>query len=227
MNNKFICSLIIFWMIPIVCSTSIDLTASSLIIQGESELTSFSILTDMLFSGTVYLNYENVGSSIATVNFNNNSFIGSGPYIYTHSWDINGINAGSYSISAIVTNNSGSTVATKQITGNVNSSAPIILSKFPTGIVTSTPTTLEITTNEEATCKYSTTNTTLYEDMSDTFSITGSTSHSQVISGLSETTYTYYVRCKDSKGYKMNNSSIISFKVDLPPSAEISLSDEQ
>ncbi|HVT74873.1 MAG TPA: peptidoglycan-binding domain-containing protein [Candidatus Paceibacterota bacterium] len=71
----------------------------------------------------------------------------------------------------------------------------------PSGrIATSTTSTnLTLNTNESATCKYSTTAGTAYGSMSNTFTTTGGTSHSQTLSGLSSGhLYTYYVRCQDA-----------------------------
>ena len=59
-----------------------------------------------------------------------------------------------------------------------------------------TQVTVSLTTDEAATCRYSTTAGTAYADMTNTFSTTGGTSHSTVIGGLANGgTYTYYVRC--------------------------------
>ncbi len=57
---------------------------------------------------------------------------------------------------------------------------------------------LSLSTNKNAVCKYSNTVNTLYSDMTNTFSVTGGTSHTQVLSGLTNgTSYRYYVRCAD------------------------------
>lgn len=53
-------------------------------------------------------------------------------------------------------------------------------------------------TNETATCRYSTTSGLVFTSMT-LFSVTGGLSHSQSISGLTDgTIYTYYVKCRDS-----------------------------
>ncbi|MEA2038012.1 MAG: hypothetical protein U9O94_10990 [Nanoarchaeota archaeon] len=223
--KKLIYLFMILWMVPVVYGASINITSPDSIIQGDDELVLFSILTDTLFSGNVYLSYNNLESSVTTVSFDNNSFVGAGPYIYTYSWDLSGVNVGTYSISADLEDSVGTTVDTDEINGEVNSSAPIIISKSPNGIVTRTSTTLDVKTNEGANCRYSTVNTTTYGNMSYTFSVTGDKTHTKVISSLTETQYKYYVSCEDSEGYVMNESVAVSFSVDLPPSAEISLSE--
>ncbi|MFC2016700.1 DUF4838 domain-containing protein, partial [Chloroflexota bacterium] len=70
----------------------------------------------------------------------------------------------------------------------------------PTGTLLSgtTETTISLTTDEAAACKYDTVAGTDYSLMSNTFSTTGTTSHSELITGLiDDNTYNYYVRCED------------------------------
>ena len=62
-----------------------------------------------------------------------------------------------------------------------------------------TSATLFLTTNKNATCKYSTTAGVSYDLMTNTFSATGGISHSTQASGLSNgNTYNYYIRCTGS-----------------------------
>ena len=62
-----------------------------------------------------------------------------------------------------------------------------------------THTNISLTTNEAATCKYSVTSGTSYDSMTETFTTTGSTSHSTTVDGLSDgNSYTYCVRCQDT-----------------------------
>src|SRR3990167_6757384 len=76
-----------------------------------------------------------------------------------------------------------------------------------------TQTTLSVTTNEAATCKYSTSNQ-IYDSMPNTFATTGNIGHSTILSGLSNgQSYTYYVRCNYAPGNKNSASSTISFSV--------------
>lgn len=77
---------------------------------------------------------------------------------------------------------------------------------------------MTLTTNENATCKYGTVADTAYGSIAGTFSTTGTTSHSQTISGLSDdNTYTYYVRCQDSENNANNDDYTISFSVSSTP----------
>jgi hypothetical protein len=99
--------------------------------------------------------------------------------------------------------------------GGADTTPPIRSSGLPSGTLSSgtTSTTISLSTNENATCKYDTTSTT-YSLMANTFSTTGTTSHSQLITGLSNgQTYTYYVRCEDILGNENTNDFMISFSV--------------
>ncbi len=82
---------------------------------------------------------------------------------------------------------------------------------FPTG---TTQATLSVTTNENATCKYSLTANTGYGSMINTFSTTGALSHSSTVLGLiSGNTQTYYVRCQDTAGNADSVDFVISFNI--------------
>jgi parallel beta-helix repeat protein len=77
-----------------------------------------------------------------------------------------------------------------------------------------TKTTISLTTNEASICKYSTTIGVTYDSMTNTFSTAGETSHSQLITGLTNgKTYKYYVRCQDSAQNKNSDDYLISFSV--------------
>ncbi len=93
---------------------------------------------------------------------------------------------------------------------NYDTTKPTITS-ISSSSVTSSGATLTATTNEDATCRYSTTNES-YFSMSNTLSTTGETSHSSALSGLSaSTSYTYYVRCQDTAGNVMDFSNSTIF----------------
>jgi len=94
--------------------------------------------------------------------------------------------------------------------------APTISNPSPTGTLSAgtTSTTLSITTNESATCKYSTTSGVAYNDMTNTFTTTGTTSHSTTVSGLTNgNTYNYYIRCQDTSGNTNTTDTNINFSV--------------
>lgn len=76
-----------------------------------------------------------------------------------------------------------------------------------------TSTNIAVTTNENATCKWHTTNVD-YGSMANTMSGTGSTNHSSNITGLTNgTSYTRHVRCRDTAGNEMTSSQSITFSV--------------
>ncbi len=82
-----------------------------------------------------------------------------------------------------------------------------------------TTTTLSVTTDEAATCKYGVTSGTAYASLPSTFTGTG-TSHTALLTGLAEkTTYFYYVRCQDTTGNRNTSDYTISFST---PAASVS-----
>ena len=81
-----------------------------------------------------------------------------------------------------------------------------------------TSTTLSLTTNEVATCRYGTTANTAYSSIANNFSTTGSTSHSSLVSSLTfNTTYNYYVRCNDTSNNVNTNDYTITFRISHGP----------
>ena len=104
-----------------------------------------------------------------------------------------------------------------------NTTGPIRLAGSPTGqqLSGTTQVTMSLTTDESATCRYSTTAGTAYASMTDTFSTTGSTNHSQLITGLTDgQSYTYYVRCS---GTEVNDTDYtISWSVSSPDTCDAS-----
>ena len=86
----------------------------------------------------------------------------------------------------------------------------------PTGTLSqgTTSTTLSLTTNENATCRYSNVAGTSYDLMTETFTTTGNTSHSTTVDGLSDgNSYTYCVRCQDTSNNTNTDDYEISFSV--------------
>lgn len=95
-------------------------------------------------------------------------------------------------------------------------SAPIRSDGSPSGELANgtTQTTLTLSTDENATCKYGTVSGQSYADIADTFTTTGETTHSQAISNLaSGNTYSYYIRCQDGSGNVNDTDYLISFSV--------------
>jgi len=89
----------------------------------------------------------------------------------------------------------------------------------PSGTLASgtTSTTLTLTTNEAATCRYSTTSNRPYTSMAIPFLTTDSVSHSAIVTGLSDgQAYNYYVKCNDSNGNINTDDFTISFSIASP-----------
>jgi hypothetical protein len=78
---------------------------------------------------------------------------------------------------------------------------------------------ISLNTDELATCRYSTTASTSYAAMVDSFPTTGQISHSGlIVSDLEDNvTYSYYVRCTDDEGNDNVDDYEISFYWGLPP----------
>jgi len=94
---------------------------------------------------------------------------------------------------------------------------PVRFNPQPSGSLTSgtTQTTISLTTIEAATCKFSTTSGIDYDDpASIKFITTGTTSHSTLVTGLSDgNTFNYFVRCKDTAGNKNTDDFKIQFSI--------------
>ena len=98
----------------------------------------------------------------------------------------------------------------------VDRSAPTISYGKPSGVLAAgtTSTTMRVTTNEAATCKFDTSPGIAYWSMANTFTTTGGTSHSRTLTGLvGGQTYNRYVRCKDASGNANSVSYTITFSV--------------
>jgi glucose/arabinose dehydrogenase len=93
---------------------------------------------------------------------------------------------------------------------------PVRSAGAPTGVlaVGTTQTTLSLTTNESATCRYGTVAGTAYASLPNVFSTTGGTTHSTLVSGLANAqSYTFYVRCRDAANNANPDDFAISFSV--------------
>ncbi|MFA5714578.1 MAG: fibronectin type III domain-containing protein, partial [Candidatus Paceibacterota bacterium] len=107
--------------------------------------------------------------------------------------------------------------------------SPVRSNGQPSGTTSNTQTTISLTTNESATCKYSTAPGTAYASMTNTFTTTEGKTHSRTITGLTNgSSYSYYVRCQDSTGNANTDDFVISFKmsttVGVSPVAQFSAS---
>ncbi len=96
---------------------------------------------------------------------------------------------------------------------------PVRSNGQPTGSLASgtTQTSLSLSTNENASCRYATTAGVAFGSMANTFGVTGGTAHSTAVTGLTDGgNYTYYVRCQDVAGNANPDDFPISFSVSRP-----------
>ena len=93
---------------------------------------------------------------------------------------------------------------------------PVRSNGQPSGILAAgtTQTILSLTTDVDAICRYSPVAGLTYDAMPNTFATTGSTTHSTVVSGLTDSsTYHFYVRCIDTGGHANTDDFAITFSV--------------
>jgi hypothetical protein len=96
---------------------------------------------------------------------------------------------------------------------------PVISGGSPTGALAAgtTQTTLNVTSDTNATCKFATAAGFSYASMPNLFSTTGGTSHSTPISGLvNGGQYSFYVRCMSSAGVADTSDYGIAFSIAQP-----------
>jgi uncharacterized delta-60 repeat protein len=96
--------------------------------------------------------------------------------------------------------------------GGDDTTAPVITNITPAGFKTEEPVILSITTDKDATCKYSTSDVE-HALMPDEFTETGGTSHSSGLGSLPDGSYTYYARCEGTDGVVNSRSTTIAFIV--------------
>jgi PGF-pre-PGF domain-containing protein len=88
---------------------------------------------------------------------------------------------------------------------------PTITTAEPNGTVTTSTVSLRAYTDENARCKFSEKDIS-YATMENYFSQTG-TLHSFTLNSLTDGSYTYYIRCNDSRGNVMTSSKVVRFTV--------------
>jgi len=94
--------------------------------------------------------------------------------------------------------------------------APTLSAGQPSGTLDAGTTTanLNVTSNENATCKYGDSANTAFTSIANTFSSTGNTSHSSQLTELTDgSSYSYYVRCEDNSNNANNSDYVINFSV--------------
>ncbi len=144
----------------------------------------------------------------------------------SHATSVSDLADGEYTYYVRCENSSSGTVNTTEavISFTANSDTPVMSNLSPDGTVTSASVTLSLTTNVDATCKYTDSSSGVdYDNMNGTFDTAtgGGTSHSASVSNLVNGEYTYYVRCKNSSSGTVNTTNgVISFTVttSTPPS---------
>jgi hypothetical protein len=127
---------------------------------------------------------------------------------------------GSHTFTVQATDTLGHTEPTPPIfSWSIDLTSPVRSGGSPSGTlaVNTTFITLQLNTNETATCAYSTTSGTDYASMTP-FTLTNSMTHSFVVSNLQNgSSYTYYVKCQDSSGNINSDDYPISFSIAFSP----------
>ena len=100
----------------------------------------------------------------------------------------------------------------------VDVTAPVVQSHAPTGTITSSTTTLTATTDENGTCRYSTTADTSYANIGSVMSGGNTTSHTASLTGLTNGVKHYYLRCNNSLGLVSTTDYDANFIVSIPTS---------
>lgn len=103
---------------------------------------------------------------------------------------------------------------------------PVLSGGQPSGTLPAgtTSTTVSLTTDEDATCRWMPISGVAYASMTNTFGSTGTTSHSETASGLTNgSTYNRYIRCIDGSGNANTTDYHISWSVASPPVDSISI----
>ncbi len=134
---------------------------------------------------------------------------------YSINFDSTGVADGPHTIIAVARDPAGNYATSSAINITIDNTAPVRSNDSPSGTlaINTSTTTISLDTNEVATCKYSISSSTSYGSMT-AFDNTASTSHSSLITGLSNGgSYVYYVKCRDGEGNTNSSDFTISFNV--------------
>ncbi len=104
--------------------------------------------------------------------------------------------------------------------GGADTTAPVRSNGQPSGQLPAgtTQTTLSVTTNENASCRFGASPGVAYASQPNVFTTTGGTSHSAVLTGLANgTSYSRYVRCLDTANNANSDNLAVTFSVANPP----------
>src|SRR3989344_6720193 len=148
---------------------------------------------------TLTTTWSNV-SGPGTVTFHTSTSSGQATATFSTTAGSTGSPQGTYVLRLTATD--GTLTSTDEVTITVtqDSTPPVRSGGTPGDTLphTTTQTTLSLTTNEASTCRYGTSPNTAYASLPSTFTTTGNTSHSSIITSISSGSYTYYVKCSDS-----------------------------
>ncbi len=199
--------------LPDTVPPSIPANLSSIAVSATQINLSWTVSTDNV-GVTGYRIYRCSGANCAptiqiatstTNSYSNTGLTASTIYAYSVS---------AYDAAGNVSNQSSSASATTQSVADTT--PPARTNGSPSGALSATTTQviLSLTTNENATCRYSTTANTGYASMTGSFTTTNGINHSTAISNLSGgQIYNYYVRCSDASNNQNINDYLISFSV--------------
>src|SRR5213596_1436964 len=138
--------------------------------------------------------------------------------------------SGNHTFQVRATDPAGNTDPTPaSFTWTVDTSPPVRSGGQPMGTLPAgtTQTTLALTTNEAATCRYSPSAGVPYDAMTQTFATTGGTAHSAPVSGLVDGgSYAFYVRCLDAAANANPDDFAISFTVAARVGVSLVFSDD-
>lgn len=99
---------------------------------------------------------------------------------------------------------------------SVDTTPPVLSQGAPSGQLpaVTTETTLSLNSDENAICRYATSEGIDYDAMTNTFSFTDGTNHQHNLTNLSEgSQYSFYVRCEDSQNNSNQEDFLISFNI--------------
>jgi alpha-galactosidase len=134
---------------------------------------------------------------------------------YSASWNTLQATSGPHTLTALAMDTRGNPTVSSPVTLTVTN-PPVLGNSVPSGLwpAGTGQLTMALTTNEPATCRYSTSPATSYAMMTGTFGTTGGTTQSTNLGGLQNgTIYTYYVRCQDAYGYTNLSDYPINFSL--------------
>ena len=105
---------------------------------------------------------------------------------------------------------------------NIDTVNPVILSKSYT-VDSSNVVTLNAATDVACSCRYDSSDKS-YDSMLLSFINTNGLQHSTTISGLADSSFTYYIKCRSMINNATSNSEVVSFNIVTKPSASVYIS---